>query len=123
MNKQQRYELYKYAVGPGWWPILDKYLQMVFAVDPEADLYIKEKFGFLRLGVYSRHIPMNLHIAIESAAEQESAVTCECCGQPGKHHPELEWMMTLCEECYKGGSEAQMAAEAESELRWLNGSE
>lgn len=119
MDKKQRYKLYKHAVGPGWWPILDKYLRIIFAADSNAELYIKEKFGLLRLGVYSRNIPMNLHIAIENAAEQESAATCECCGRSGKHRPELSWMMTLCEDCYNGGDEVQIAAEAESEHQWL----
>lgn len=119
MDKQQRYELYKYAVGPGWWPVLDKYIPKILEADPDAYLYCKEKYGLLRIEISSKKIAIEQHMALENAAEMESSFFCECCGRPGRHRPDLDWMLTLCDECYKGGEKVQAAAEEEAEKRWL----
>lgn len=121
MDKQQRYELYKGSVGAGWWPVLDKYVPKILEEDPDAHLYIKEKYGLLRIEMYSKIIPVERHIELEGAAELESAVTCEFCGRPGKHRPQRDWMLTLCDECHNHNRKFREAAASAAEKKWLEG--
>lgn len=117
MDKQQRYDLYKYAIGPGWWPILDKYLPMIQEADPEAEISMKEKFGFLRLDVFSHKA--HAVNAMEYAAEMVSTVTCECCGRPGKLRPRMSWKTTLCNRCHRLGANRREKIYGKTEQLWL----
>ena len=57
-------------------------------------LQVKEKFGTLRFYMGVAHDA--IHAAIDRA-EQESAVTCEACGAPGKSRNN-GWISVLCDE-------------------------
>ena len=91
---------------PGWWEIierLDKQLQMVFP-DGYTIEQIKEKFGVLR---YYWTAPQgasvdNIKLArgCVSTAESDSKRVCMVCGSAGKHHTEVSWHCTLCDDCF-----------------------
>lgn len=99
MDKETRYALYKGAVGPGWWPILDKYIPQIQAIDPAAEIYIKEKLGTLRLAAFSKLKDQSKLTEIRIAAERESFTVCQCCGSPGKRRTDRKWIQTLCGKC------------------------
>lgn len=98
---------------------MDRHLPRILKEDPDAELYIKEKYGLLRVDLYSKKIPIDRHMALENAAEMEASVVCECCGRPGKHRPKLDWMLTLCDRCYKKGRKFRDKITDETEKRWL----
>ncbi len=119
MDKKERHDLYRFSTGPGWWPILDLYLPPVWDSDPEAELYIKEKYGLLRIGISSQKIPFDRQIEIEDEAEELSSKICEYCGRPGQLRTDRGWIKTLCDRCAadeKAGNEAEKIAEQ----RWLD---
>ncbi len=122
MDKQQRYDLYRISCGPGWWPILDKYVPKILEADPDIYMYIKEKYGLLRIETSSKKIPWEQTIALEEAAEIESSTVCECCGRPGQVR-DLPWILTLCDDCLKKDMKGREAVEEETEKRWLETAE
>ena len=89
------------SVRAGWWPLLDKYLPQLFAIDPDCDLIVKEKYGLLRIRPYktSEGVSRSALRAIYLEAENVSASVCEICGAPGKLRTDQEWWETLCDEC------------------------
>ena len=119
MDKKARHKLYKASVYPGWWPILDEYVPKILEADPEAEVYIKEKYGYLRIAISSKKIPLQQQIEWETAAEQASSAVCEFCGAPGKHRPNRAWMQTLCDRCHRGNTATKQKATREAEQRWL----
>lgn len=125
MDKQKRYNIYNGAVYPGWWPILDRYVPKILEADPEAQLYIKEKFGYLRIGVASYKIDIQQHIDWENAAEVESATVCEYCGQPGRIRRDQNWYQTLCDRCARtrGNLPALREIWQATEQKWLEEAE
>ena len=120
MNKKDRYELYRYSVGPGWWGILDRYVPQLMERNPECSLYIKEKYGLLRIYMTGKLIDREAFEKAADAAELESVTVCECCGSPGLLRENLVWMLTLCDHCLEANSEQKCRIEAEAEQRWLD---
>ena len=119
MNKQERHELYVGSVYPGWWSILDKYIPQILAIAPDAELYIKEKFGVLRLEARSETINWTEFTEIENAAELESTTVCEFCGAPGKLRTENRWLQTLCDRCNIADKDQKHNILEETEKQWL----
>ena len=101
MDKNDRYKLYSESVGPGWWEILDQYIPQILAIDPDAELYIKEKYGVLRLRAISETHDWHDFLEIENSAKVMSSTICEQCGALGKLRPNRIWMQTLCDRCNK----------------------
>lgn len=120
MNKKDRHSLYRYSVGPGWWGILDKYVPPLVNKDPNCNLYIKEKYGVLRMYITSKLLNMDERERIEEAAECESEIVCEVCGAPGTLRSERAWMETLCDRCDVADRKLRDCIEAEAEQQWLN---
>ena len=110
--------------GDGWYPLLDALCEAIQAQCEKIDLppkmypfveQIKEKFGTLRFyvsgvahdgpGDFDKELLGDCDEAIYNLignAEQESSVTCETCGKPGKQRrKESGWIKTWCEDCYK----------------------
>lgn len=89
----------KRCVGKGWSKIIDK----LYDVKPRNVyvIQVKEKYGTLRFYVGSA--PREYFDAIE-AAESESGLTCERCGEPGKLRMDLSWIKTSCDEHYQNGN-------------------
>lgn len=88
----------------GWFPIirdLSLKLEAIIAAMPEEErtqyraMQVKEKFGTLRFYMTTETDEMQ---ALIDEAEEASAVTCECCGQPGKLRTQ-GWLFTLCDKC------------------------
>ena len=91
----------KSVVGPGWWPIIDKYLPQMFELAPEGEFFFKEKYGTLRMEVYGQGLDHKKLTELEIASEQASETVCEECGTPGRLRNDRSWMQTLCETCYQ----------------------
>lgn len=119
MNKQERHELYAYSVCPGWWGILDKYIPKILELAPDAELYIKEKYGLLRLDARSETVNWTAFREIEREAEIASSTVCECCGAPGKLRTNNGWRETLCERCNRADSDTKNKIIEETEKQWL----
>lgn len=119
MNKKDRYELYRYSVGPGWWDILDRYVPQLQALDPQFDFYIKEKYGVLRIYATSELVPCAICEKAGEDAELESATVCENCGAPGRLRTNLSWLQTLCDRCLAADPEQRRHIDTETEQRWL----
>lgn len=96
------------AVENGWLDIIDRLcagIEAEFAKHPELRgkvyaVQVKEKFGGLRFYLSCETDEIR---KLVRAAEKESYMTCETCGQPGKHRPDLSWILTLCDEHYDNG--------------------
>ena len=125
MDKMQRYELYNSSVGPGWWRILDKYIPKILEADPDCDLYIKEKYGVLRIEMSSSKINQQQMIDWENAAEEESAWVCEFCGKPGRIRRDRAWLQTFCYRCViaQGNPKKQLEIIQETAKKWLEETE
>ncbi len=93
-------ELYQHCwefPGEGWEPIIRKLSEKLSVeIGPEKDTYyavqVKEKFGTLRFYLSSYTDEM---CTLINAAEAESAVTCEVCGEPGTRGGK-GWIKTAC---------------------------
>jgi hypothetical protein len=93
-----------FAVGPGWWPILEslcgqiqhhldwknKKLEVVAQVTVDQ---IKEKFGGLRFYYSGGDDEIS---GMVSMAESWAAHSCETCGAPGERR-DGGWIKTLCD--------------------------
>ncbi|MFD9216247.1 hypothetical protein ACFVY9_24735 [Streptomyces sp. NPDC059544] len=98
------------AVGPGWHPLLTRLHEQLTALDPAYRVNdVQEKFGTLRIQLPNgpaahRHDAQELL----TAAQEESAATCEFCGAPG--HPRRRgesptgWIKTVCDSCHTAWS-------------------
>ena len=85
-------------VGPGWWPILEKYIPQILAIDPAAELEVKEKYGTLRIWVGSEKDDLEQLSALAESAEKEAVSVCEVCGAAGSVRKQ-RWVQTLCDRC------------------------
>jgi hypothetical protein len=86
-----------FGVGPGWSDIILDLHNKLVAENPEYSIaQVKEKFGTLRYYVDGISNDGSILIA---QAENESSVTCEECGRPGKLR-DTSWIRTLCDYDY-----------------------
>ena len=82
----------------GWYPIIVKLDEQIAAIDPDYQvMQVKEKYGTLRY--YCTGDEAGVIFDLVNEAEQQSAVTCESCGAPGKMHERGYWLRTLCSDC------------------------
>lgn len=88
-------------VFPGWWGLLDKYLPQIWAIDPDCDVIVKEKYGLLRIRPYEvkKGLSWKAFRPIYIEAEEASATVCEICGEPGCVRTDQAWWQTLCDRC------------------------
>ncbi len=84
------------SVGLGWAKLINK----LFDGKPKDTVVIqvKEKFGGLRF--YTSGSTEQFENLIREA-EDESYITCEICGDPGKLNQDRSWIKTLCPKCEK----------------------
>lgn len=104
---------YGFSCGDGWYKIIDElseklsdFILEYYAFSKGAPVpyvvQVKEKFGSLCFYMSNQTKEMTEMIAI---AEEQSVVTCEWCGEPGKHDRHREkkekfgWVRTLCDPC------------------------
>lgn len=103
----------RWAIGRGWWPILDDAVTELTELDPdwrpERRTPFRRKLGTLRIDVVLA--PWSEAWArgdflIEDAAlriVREAAVlssrVCEGCGAPGRLRGDPLWALTLCDAC------------------------
>lgn len=90
----------KDTVGPGWWPIIDKYLpQMVEEYSEIKDYDVKEKYGTLHIVIYGTVLGQDKTLELAREVERASAKVCQECGSPRKLRWERGWIGTLCDNC------------------------
>jgi hypothetical protein len=93
-----------FAVGPGWWPILETLCSQIqhhidwknkkTMIVPQVNVaQIKEKFGGLRFYYDGGDEYIS---GLVSMAESWAACSCETCGTPGERR-EGGWIRTLCD--------------------------
>jgi uncharacterized protein with HEPN domain len=92
-----------FACGDGWFVVIDK-LSARLSADPNLVVsQIKEKFGLLRIYFELSPLPSDeieeaTDVALAEAVA-ESRVTCEWCGQPGKHAQREGHWSVKCDAC------------------------
>lgn len=108
------------SVGRGWHPLLLRLHGQLLVVSPTyAVQTVKEKYGTLRIQLLTgllrqlnagntewpndeqaarNRIEDDAATALVRAAEEESARTCEACGNPGEPR-DRAWIKTLCDNC------------------------
>lgn len=99
----------------GWKDIVLQADAMMAFIDPDYKIQqVKEKFGTLRFYYESSKQGVELSIleAIATAAENDSATTCEECGKYGTLRDKRYYIQTLCDGC-----EAVVAEETEKRKR------
>ena len=107
------------SVNPGWWAILDTYIPQILAIDPKAQIEVKEKFGTLRIWVGSENVEdCSVFDPIIEAAEEASKMVCEICGSPGQLRPKQHWIQTLCDRCAALEPDECYKIAAESRRKW-----
>lgn len=82
----------------GWQGIVDRLRERVEAIAPGTKLFLKEKFGELRIysegsGEHGKEVA-----ELIQAAAAESEHTCEACGRPGELRQRAPWWKTLCDQ-------------------------
>jgi hypothetical protein len=93
-----------FAVGPGWWPILEALCSQIqhhidwknkkSMIVPQVNVaQIKEKFGGLRFYYDGGDEYIS---GLVSMAESWAACSCETCGAPGERRSG-GWIRTLCD--------------------------
>ena len=94
MSKGVQLEDALLMVGPGWSDILRK----LYAKLPKSTTVttVKEKFGSLRVYIGSGS---DRTFDLCQKAEEESEITCEVCGKPGKIDCKGGWYKCNCPEC------------------------
>lgn len=88
--------------GDGWYPLVRQLDEALRSIAPDYEAaQVKEKFGTLRFYVHTFDLDEDAQKQFEqliTAAEDESARTCESCGQPGRLRNDRRWLKTLCDE-------------------------
>lgn len=101
LSMQETRMCWGFEHGNGWfeivWDLSNKLEAMILALPEEARgpysaSQVKEKFGTLRFYMSSETDEMSDAIR---EAEEQSAVTCETCGNPGTSGGS-EWLRTAC---------------------------
>ena len=89
-----------FECGDGWFDLLYSLSKDLSEMEDLPEGFeveqVKSKFGTLRF--YPNFGNEKIYERI-TQAEEESAVTCEDCGKPGKLTGK-GWVTTLCEDCY-----------------------
>ena len=92
-------KVWGFECGDGWFDLIYRLCKDLEKLDPNIQLtQVKEKFGGLR--AYLSCIPNARILARICQAEEESMVTCEECGKPGRRGniKESSWIITRCPE-------------------------
>lgn len=115
--EQKLYEKFSFMdqpceCGDGWFDIIYRLCEEISkayaesGVPADITVYcIKEKYGMLSFN-YCLNNPANkvLHEKITKIIykyENISETVCEECGKEGSLRNDLEWIQTLCDDCYK----------------------
>jgi len=84
-------------VGKGWGDILERLVIDLANLGWNGEvMQVKEKFGVLCFYVGASNAAIRNRI---DQAGEESAITCEWCGQLGSVDERYHWMLTLCPQC------------------------
>lgn len=94
----ERHRAYRsrYACDPGWWRIVERFVDVGVEHTVFQMWTAREKWGVLHLSWEAFGNPDDLREA-EIEAREASTRTCEICGRPGKLR-KFHWRKTLCDE-------------------------
>lgn len=94
----ERHRAYRsrYACEPGWWRIVERFVDVGIEHSGFQLWTAREKWGVLHLSWEALGTPDDLREA-EVEAREASTRTCEICGRPGKLR-KFHWRKTLCDE-------------------------
>ncbi len=96
--------------GDGWFDLVRETARRVVALDSDAvALQVKEKLGGLSFHIVTQDRQAR-EICIKAC--DASQRICEECGCPGSLREDLDWILTLCEECLKKAHKRVADAEA-----------
>lgn len=88
--------------GDGWYDLIDELSQVLEPLGIVA-AQVKEKFGCLRFYTNGEKLEdIDVVDAAINKAMDQSLVTCELCGEPGKMRG-VRWMMVRCDKCHEAG--------------------
>ena len=99
MNYSEILDEARSMVGKGWWPILDEYLPQIAELVPDGEVYVKEKFGVLRIQPFGPTTNREKLYELINLASKASSSVCEECGRRAKLRPKRIRMQTLCYRC------------------------
>ncbi|WP_369253677.1 hypothetical protein [Streptomyces sp. R35] len=81
----------------------------LLALEPDYRIYdVKEKLGAVRIHITASPAPVRPEIrSLLTAAEEQSATTCEFCGSPGRRRNDdaAGWIKAVCEDCHAAWSD------------------
>lgn len=87
-----------FEIEEGWYPLIKELITDLIAMGWDKEVtQVKEKFGGLRFYVNNESDEMFKRI---QKAVNDSCITCEVTGNPGKLRTDLGWIRTLCDEEY-----------------------
>ncbi|WP_199546340.1 hypothetical protein [Streptomyces sp. N35] len=104
-----------WEIGPGWSLLLQRLHEQLSAMAGDYSvLYLKEKFGGLRLALdpVPREYAARVHELV-AEAERNASATCEFCGEPGRIRTRGDragaWRKAVCEPCHAAWTRGDMA--------------
>jgi hypothetical protein len=81
----------------GWQRIVDSAVDLIVAAAPGTRIMeIKQKFGTLRIYCDTPREAVAQVERIVAAAEAQSGLTCEVCGDPGVLYDIADWLAVRC---------------------------
>lgn len=94
-----------HTVGPGWHPVLLRLHGQLSALDDDYQVDdLKEKLGTLRIRIIVPQPQSAEAQDLVHAAEEQSAITCEFCGETGRRRRRGDapygWIKTACDPCH-----------------------
>ena len=101
-----------FACADAWFAIIDK-LSAKLSADPNLVVgQLKEKFGLLRITFEPSPLPSDeVEEATDAAlaeAVEESRITCEWCGKPGRHAQREGRLSVMCGACAAGDARRRL---------------
>ena len=85
-----------FSVGPGWYSLLKDCIEECIAAGWDKEIsQVKEKLGTIRF--YTGATSQEVHDIIRKY-ENQSARTCEKCGEPGTIESSGGWLSCVCED-------------------------
>lgn len=92
-----------YPVPPGWWSLIDGYLEKARILNPNVRVEVKEKYAVCQVIFITRQRDVEEALGVlEMEVEGASEFICENCGNPGKRRvvEECDWLLTMCDCCF-----------------------
>lgn len=108
------------AIPPGWWHVLHEHAERAWAVDPNAEFYIVDDWGGLRVDTLSWSKDSDKLKDADMDVLWATKATCPCCGKRFREEPiGLVHRREVCPDCRYLSAEEQNEIEFAVARRWL----